>query len=485
MRMPRNLNVPNGVSKESVKVTFSELGVSGLERYSGIIGEEWLNELSDLYRANKVYKEMRDNEPLIGAILLATDMIIRKVRWYVKEGGSSDKALKKAEFLESCINDFSDQNWNDIISEILSMLVFGWSTAEKVYKLRKEGQSKFPDGKVGWARWGFRAQETLFEWNYNNEGKLIGFTQCDPVNMNYIFIPIEKILLFRTKIYKDNPQGRSWFRTAFKPWWFKKHLEEFEAIGLEHTAVGVVVGWVPKAVLTDSTQAALKTNFGNAITKIQTGKGAAILLPLEYDANGNKKYDLTLLSGNSKTSEIAQIGSVIERYEMRIVQSCLYEISMIGTKGGGSYALAENKSNSFTMALGTILEIVKSIINDNAVNELFKLNGDDMQELPTIEFMPIVKADLKEVGEYLKNLAASGAVIWPNRALSKFIMEIANMPVQTDDEIEESLNVKEEDQKLTEEDNQVDETDEVDEEPLVDETDTKEPEDVVDNEGSN
>jgi hypothetical protein len=158
---------------------------------------------------------------------------------------------------------------------------------------------------------------------------------------------------------------------------------------------------------------------------------------------------------------------------------------MIGTKGGGSYALAENKSNSFTMALGTILEIVKSIINDNAVNELFKLNGDDMQELPTIEFMPIVKADLKEVGEYLKNLAASGAVIWPNRALSKFIMEIANMPVQTDDEIEESLNVKEEDQKLTEEDNQVDETDEVDEEPLVDETDTKEPEDVVDNEGSN
>jgi hypothetical protein len=449
--MPRNLRVDNGVSKESVKVTFSELGVSGLERYSGIIGEEWLNELSDLYRSNKVYKEMRDNEPLIGAILLATDMIIRRVRWYVKEGGSSDKALKKAEFLESCKNDFSDQNWNDIISEALSMLVFGWATAEKVYKIRKEGQSKYPDGKVGWARWGFRAQETLFEWNYDKDSKLIGLTQCDPVTMNYIFIPIEKLLLFRTKVYKDNPQGKSWFRTAFKPWWFKKHLEEFEAIGLEHSAVGVVVGWVPKAVITDSTQAALKTNFGNAITKIQTGKGAAILLPLEYDSNGNKKYDLTLLSGNSKTSEIQQIGAVIERYEMRILQSCLYEISMIGTKGGGSYALAETKGNSFTLALGTLLEIIKSIINDNAVYELFKLNGDNMEELPTIEFMPIVKADLKEVGEYLKNLAASGATIWPNRALSKFIMEVANMPEATDDEIEESLNVKEEDKQILDE----------------------------------
>lgn len=62
-----------------------------------------------------------------------------------------------------------------------------------------------------------------------------------------------------------------------------------------------------------------------------------------------------------------------------------------------------------------------------------------MEELPTIEFMPIMKADLKEIGEYLKNLAAAGAQIWPNRALSKFIMEIANMPIPTDEELEENL----------------------------------------------
>lgn len=466
--MPRNLNRSDEISKESTNVIFSEIGVSGLERYSGIIGEEWLNELGDLYKSNKIYKEMRDNEPLLGAILFAAEMYVRRVKWYVKEGGISDKAMKKADFLESCMQDFTDQNWNDIISEALSFLPFGWSVAEKVFKLRKEGKSKFPDGKVGWARWGFRAQETLFEWKYDNNSKLIGLTQCDPVNMHYIDIPIKKLLLFRTKVYKDNPQGRSIFRTAFKPWWFKKHLEEFEAIGLEHNAVGVVVGWVPKSVLTDSTQAALKTNFGNAITKIQTGKGAAILLPLEYDANKNKKYDITLLQGSSKSSEIAQIGATIERYEMRMLQSCLYEISMIGTKGGGSYALAENKSNSFVLALSTLLEIIKSVINDNAVNELFKINGDDMTELPTIEFMPIVKADLKEVGEYLKNLAASGATIWPNRALSKFLMEIANMPIQTDDEAEESLNVKNSDIDITEEIEEINETEEQNTEEVVD-----------------
>jgi len=437
--MPRNLRKDFDISKESTKVTFEEFGVSGLERYNGIVAEEWLNELSDLYRSNKVYKEMRDNEPIIGAIMFATDMYIRRVKWYVKAGGISNEALIKAEFLEECIKDFDCQNWNDIISEALSMLVFGWSTAEKVFRLRNEKSgSKYTDNKVGWKRWGFRAQETLYSWNFK-DGQIESMVQQDPNNFNYITIPMEKILLFRTKVYKDNPQGRSLFRNAFRPWWFKKHLEEFEAIGLEHSATNILVGWLPKQVITGSTDASLANNFKDALKKIQTGQGSSILIPLEYDGEGKKKYDLTVLDTAGSSNKISQLGLVIERYETRIAQTCLYEVMMVGTGKTGSYSLAESKSNSFVLALSTFLEIIKNIINENAVNELFKLNGDNMQELPTIEFMPIVKADLKEVGEYLKNLATSGAQIWPNRALSKFIMEIANMPVPTDEELEENL----------------------------------------------
>lgn len=436
--MPRNLNK---IEEETSKTDYySEMGVSGLERYGGVLNEEWLNELSDLYRSNKVYKEMRDNDPIIGAILFASDMYIRKVKYYVKAGGISEKALKKAEFLESCLKDFEGQNLNDIISETLSFMVFGWEIKEKVYRIRnKKNGSKFDDNKVGWRRWGSRAQETLFEWKFDDNNNLIGMVQQNPVTYKYVFIPIEKLLLFRTKIYKDNPQGRSIFRNAFRSWWFKKHLEEFEAIGLEHSATNILIGWLPKDVITGQTDATLKSAFSDAIRKIQTGNGASLLMPLSYDGEGRKKYDLTVLENKGNDNKIAQIGAVIERYETRIAQTCLYEIMMIGTKGGGSYALAENKSNNFVMALGTFLDIIKEVINENAVKELFLLNGDDMEELPTLEFMPIVKADLKQVGEYLKNLADAGAQIWPNRALSKFIMEIANMPIPTDEELEENL----------------------------------------------
>jgi len=432
--------MPRNQIKKSESYT-SEIGITGLQQFGGIIAEEELPELDNLIKANKYYKEMCENCPVIGAINFATNMYIRKVKWYVKPGAENSKALKKYNFLEECLKDFDGQNFNDIISEALSMLNFGWSIAEKVYRIRdKKNGSKYDDRKLGWKRWGFRSQETLDHWLYDENNILIGFEQFDPISGKRYQIPIKKCIHFRTLIRKDNPQGRSIFRNAVIPFYFKKMLEKMEAIGLEHAAVGVVCGWLPTNIITDESSTRLKSSFGDAIKKIQTGKGGSILLPLEYDSNGHKKYDLTILKSESNSSKSSEMEAVISRYETRIAQSVMYEVMMVGTgKTGGSYALSENKSSNFVQALGTFLEIIRTVINENAVNELFRINGDDMIDLPTIEYMPIAKADLKEIGQYLKDLSSSGAIIWPNRALQKFIMEIANMPQQTEEEIEESL----------------------------------------------
>jgi len=456
--MPRNLRVlkdMNGIAKESEPVTFEELGVSGLRRTGGFIFEEWLNELSDLYRANRAYIEMRDNDPIVGAILFAAELFIRKVQWYAQPGGMSDKALKKAEYLDSVLIDLNSQNFNDVISEILSMLPLGWSACEKVFKIRDKENSKFPDGKVGWKRLGFRAQETLYEWVFNKEtSELEGMIQQDPVTGNNIFIPIKKILLFRTKIYKNNPQGRSILRNAYKDYWYKKRLEEDEAIGLEHDALGVLIAWVPEDVIrTDTAEhTKIKVNIGNAIRKVQTNKGSAIVMPLARDANGNKKYDLTLLEGASAGNKISQISAVIERHDTRIAQSCLYDIVMVGNKQGsgasGSYALAETKSNNFIKSLTSFLDIIKNIFNEDGVYELFKLNGDDMQELPTLEHTQLTDADLVQVGTYLKALADSGFPLFPNRELMKYLMKIAGFPEPEEeklDEMNDNSNIEDDD----------------------------------------
>ena len=63
------------------------LGYSGLNQTGGHIYEEWLNKLSGS-RAIRTYKEMRDNDAVIGAILYAIKALVRQVPWAVEENHS-------------------------------------------------------------------------------------------------------------------------------------------------------------------------------------------------------------------------------------------------------------------------------------------------------------------------------------------------------------------------------------------------------------
>ena len=54
----------------------SEIGSTGLEHSGGRIHEEFLPQLRGR-RAIQVFKEMRDNDPTVGAMLFAVEMLIR------------------------------------------------------------------------------------------------------------------------------------------------------------------------------------------------------------------------------------------------------------------------------------------------------------------------------------------------------------------------------------------------------------------------
>ena len=112
------------------------------------------------------------------------------------------------------------ETWIDTISEILSFLTYGWSFHEIVYKRRMgktkdvRTRSKYSDGLIGWQKLPIRAQETLYQWEYDNEDNLLGMTQMPPPDFGMFTIPMEKALLFRTKSRKNNPEGRSILRNA-------------------------------------------------------------------------------------------------------------------------------------------------------------------------------------------------------------------------------------------------------------------------------
>ena len=110
-----------------------ELGTGGENTRNGQIrADEFLNSLRGK-RAIRKFREMRDNDATIGAIMYAVEQVLRDVEVKVMPADDSEAAIREAEFVESIFDDM-EHTLDDHISEALSSLTFGFSTFEVVYK---------------------------------------------------------------------------------------------------------------------------------------------------------------------------------------------------------------------------------------------------------------------------------------------------------------------------------------------------------------
>lgn len=390
------------MQKSNTPVNFKQLGVSGLRRYGPYVYEEFLPELR-WPRAGKVYQEMSDNDAVIGAILYLAEMLIRGVDWTVEAASDSAEDREAAEFLHSCMHDM-DSSWASMISEVLSMLTYGFSFHEIVYKVRRgpdernpKYHSKYNDGRIGWRRMPIRAQTSMAEWEFNEEGDVTAFIQqCEP-NFNRVRIPMSKGLLFRTRVSKDNPEGKSLLRNAYRSWFFKKHFEEIEGIGIERDLAGFPVLTAPEGLDLWNDQlpemVTLRANAEALVASIRRDSEEGVLLP--------HGWELKLLTSGS--SRQIDIGGTIERYDTRIAITLLSDIILLGAGKTGSFALADTKKSLLASALQSQLSNISDVLNAKAVPALFKMNSfPGITELPKIVPTRIQEPSLSEVALILR-----------------------------------------------------------------------------------
>src|SRR3990167_3235554 len=91
-----------GVVKQEPQPTsgFSEIGQTGLLRYSGYINEEFHRDLTG-DRALKIYKEMSTNSATVGACLFAVEKLMRGTSFFVQPGGDSNDDLRAKDRIEN------------------------------------------------------------------------------------------------------------------------------------------------------------------------------------------------------------------------------------------------------------------------------------------------------------------------------------------------------------------------------------------------
>ncbi|MGH9208638.1 MAG: phage portal protein family protein, partial [Acidimicrobiales bacterium] len=411
----------------------------GLKSASGFLYEEWLIELSgDQGRRN--IREMLDTSPVIGAARLALEVLMRQVNREVIPANDSTAAREVADFVDGCFNDM-DTAFEDFVGEHLGFLFWGWQWYETEFKLR-EGRndelsyqlahaqggifqpalttqqaatlgytppvpgSQFSDGKVGWRRFGMRAQEALLRWQFTPDGsELLGMWQQPPPTYEVRFVPYAKSMNFRTRTTKGNPEGFALVRNCWMAHKFSKNVMIHEGIGVERDLAGLPVAKVPIEVLQAGlgngtpADAATYNAVKELVTNIRNDEQGGVVWPLDYTPEGKERYLLELMSsGGARQFDTSLI---ISRYEQRMLMAFLADFLMIGTAGPGSRALVDPRMNLFSLTGESYMRQSAGTINSRAIPQLCALNTIEPELWPKLGFGRVNLVKLLDIANYV------------------------------------------------------------------------------------
>ncbi len=417
------------------KGMFTPQGRVGQYRYGGVFYEEFLPELRGP-KGVEVYKEMSENDDIVSAILFAIEMLMRQATFSVEAAGDSQKDKRAAEFIEECMNDMQD-SWTSTLSEILSFVTFGWSYHEIVYKRRMgrtknpKTNSKYDDGLIGWRKLPIRAQETLYEWMYEDQtDELLGMVQQPPPDFGTIQIPLERALHFVTKSRKNNPEGRSVLRGSYRAWYFKRRIQEIEGIGIERDLAGFPILMAPEGMDdiwdADDPESAKALKMAESIvTGIRRDSREGLVLP--------HGWELSLLSAGG-SRRMVDTNEIINRYDKRIATTVMADFILLGQGDNGSWALSSDKTRLFSLAIGAYLDVICETFNTQGIPRLIDLNGEafhGITDYPKMTHSDIEDRDLTELSNFLEKMVGIGILV-PDDQLEDFVRTEGNLPERLD-----------------------------------------------------
>ena len=386
----------------------AEIGKTGLSEFSGQIQDDFLREMRG-QEAFKRYDEMRRNSPIISALLMAYEQAIRQVSWEFNsdtEGDPRIDLLKEAK-------DALTTSWNDHITEVLTMLPFGFSVFEIVYQ--RVGS------KVLWRKFAPRGQNTVYQWSMDDDGGLGGFTQISPPTYKPVFLPVEKLILYRTRVERGNPEGRSILRSAWIPYYYAKHIQQIEAIGIERDLAGMPMIRLPEGADMGETS---NSDLGKAqkmVRNVRNDEQAGITLPAGWE------FELVSTGGSRQFDT----DKIVRRYESRMLMSALAQFLQLGLDGTGSLALSKDQTDFFNMSVNSIADIIAETFTKYAIPRLLKLNGMSAEGV-RLEHTPAGDVDVDMLSNVLQRVG--GLITWDAED-EVWLRQLLGMPERDADEL--------------------------------------------------
>ena len=443
-------NVAKAEQKQTMtrRNQYREFGTTGLRQWSGSVHEERLRELRG--RAGRImYREMRLNDPVIGAVFFALGNALKQVSWRVQAASEDSADVEAAELVESCLTDLSFSLTDQMAFAIEPTLEQGFSLLEIVYKRRlgekppkyteNPGKSQFDDGLIGWRKFAPRPAESLAqgrEWDFDEYGGLQGIWQLPDVDFSghkMRYIPIEKLLHFRTTPHPaNNPEGVPIHRGMYLPYYFSRNIQEVEGIGIERDLAGIPVMYLGSGASLEGENSDYQKSL-DLVTNIRNDEQVGVVIPGPKLGTGDdgQGYLLELLSsGGSRQYNTSEI---LDRYDKRKAVSVLAQFIMLGMSNQGSYALSRHQGDVFILAASAFMKHIADVFNRHAIPRLIKMNRfGRLSGMPKMIPSALGVPDLKGLSDYVNKLVDK-ELLTPDAELERHLRQAAELPERNED----------------------------------------------------
>ena len=131
-----------------------------------------------------------------------------------------------------------------------------------------------------------------------------------------------------------------------------------------------------------------------------------------------------------------QLVEILEYYDQRMAMTLLAQFLLLGMGNVGSYALSQDQSDLFLMALEGWATMIAEVINRHAIPKLMMLNNWPLEESPKIVPTTLARQDLMKLSKWLETMGMLGFNLGD---LENPLRAMADLPLREEGNAEEEL----------------------------------------------
>lgn len=443
---------------------YEVIGAMGTAVYGGYVQDPEGSSALKGSRRYQTYSDILANTAIVAAGVRYFLNLAAKSRWSMapstKEGVNEKEAQRIAELCEQLLFEDPKTPWGRIVRRAAMYRFYGFSVQEWTAKKRDDGVITFADIRP-------RPQKTIERWDIDENGDVIGILQRSPQDSREIYLPRGKVMYVVDDTLSDSPEGLGLFRHLAGPAKRLERYEQLEGIGFETDLRGIPIGrgpftqlaqMVKEGAITKEDRLRIEEPLREFVENHIKGPKLGMLLDsmpyLTQDdkasPSSQKQWDLELLkAGATGQAEVAEAINRVNREMARILG---VEQLLLGESATGSHALSKDKTQSFFMLVNGTLNELTEVVKSDLLAVLFKLNGWDMDLMPTPSCEAVSYQDVEVISAVLKDLATAGATLDmrdPAVGEIRDLLGVSRTPQDLLDEIEEDMTLNREAQQAS------------------------------------